>query len=58
MYAFFECLTLVVLVTLFATLLFAASVVFVALEQGITLVWRNARRAEKPAVVQDMPESP
>lgn len=54
MYVFFECLTLLALVTLVATLLFAACVVLVALEQGITILWRTTRKAEKPAVVQEM----
>jgi hypothetical protein len=54
MYVFFECLTVLALVMLVATLLFAVCVVLVALEQGITILWRTARKAAKPAVAQEM----
>lgn len=56
MYVSLECLTVLALVTLVATLLFAACVVLVALEQGITMLWRTTRKAAKPAVVQEMLE--
>ena len=52
MYVFLECLTVVALIALFATVLIAGSFVLVALGQGINAVWRIGKKAAEPASAQ------
>jgi hypothetical protein len=53
MYAFLECLMVVALVAMVAMLLFAACVAGVALGQGLTVLWRVARKAARPAIASE-----
>ena len=52
MYVIVEYLTILALITLFASLLFAGSVVLVALGEGLNAVRRRARKSE-PGMAQE-----
>ena len=54
MYVLFEYLTVLGLMVLATMLLFAASVLLVALKQAITAIWRLAPKAAQPAMAQEM----
>lgn len=58
MYVVFEYLTVLALIAVAVTLLFAGSVVLVALGQGINAIWRIARKPAEPVMVQEIAGAP
>ena len=53
MYLFLECLAVLALVAVVADLLFTICVVLLALGQGISAMWRVARKATQPLTAHE-----